>query len=130
MILADTQVVVWLTLEPAKLSRRAASAVSEALRSGSGNAIAGTTLWELALLAKRDRIRPRIPVREYLRSIEAQFTVLPISAEVAERSVQFSSKYPKDPTDRIIGATALVHGLSLVTADGPIRKSGEVPCIW
>ena len=130
MILADTQVVVWLTLEPSKLSRRAASAVAQGLVSGSGNAIASTTLWELALLANRERIRPRIPMREYLRSVEAQFTVLPITADVAERSIQFSPKYPKDPADRIIGATALIHGLSLITADAPIRKSGEVPCIW
>jgi len=30
----------------------------------------------------------------------------------------------------LIGATALVHGLQLVTRDEPIRDSGEVPVVW
>ncbi len=55
--------------------------------------------------------------------------VLPITPEIAEKSVQFSSRFPKDPTDRLIAATALVHGFKLVTADKLVRKSGEVPCI-
>jgi PIN domain nuclease of toxin-antitoxin system len=40
------------------------------------------------------------------------------------------ANYPKDPADRIIGATALVEGLSLVTADRAIRNSRAVPTIW
>lgn len=66
----------------------------------------------------------------YLASVEERFVVFPITAEIAERSVGFSAAYPNDPTDRIIGATAVVHGLPLVTADAAIRKSGEVLCIW
>jgi PIN domain nuclease of toxin-antitoxin system len=30
--------------------------------------------------------------------------------------------YPKDPADRIIGAAAMVEGLSLLTADREIRR--------
>jgi PIN domain nuclease of toxin-antitoxin system len=36
--------------------------------------------------------------------------------------------YPKDPADRIIGATALL--LSLLTADGEIRRSRVLGTIW
>lgn len=35
-----------------------------------------------------------------------------------------------DPVDRLIVATALVHGASLVTADEAIRASKLVRCIW
>jgi PIN domain nuclease of toxin-antitoxin system len=38
--------------------------------------------------------------------------------------------YPKDPADRIIGATALVEGLELVTADAQIRSSQAVATVW
>ena len=62
--------------------------------------------------------------------MEQNFVVLPITASVAERSVLFTPKYPKDAADRIIGATALANGIELVTADRLIRASGEVPCIW
>jgi PIN domain nuclease of toxin-antitoxin system len=40
------------------------------------------------------------------------------------------ASYPKDPADRIIGATALVEGLSLLTADREIRRSRAVQTIW
>jgi PIN domain nuclease of toxin-antitoxin system len=39
-------------------------------------------------------------------------------------------EYPNDPMDRIIGATALVEGLKLVTADRAIRDSQAVSTVW
>jgi PIN domain nuclease of toxin-antitoxin system len=35
-----------------------------------------------------------------------------------------------DPADRIIGATALAEGLSLITADREIHRSKVVHTIW
>jgi PIN domain nuclease of toxin-antitoxin system len=46
------------------------------------------------------------------------------------QALALPASYPKDPSDRIIGATALVEGLSLLTADREIRKSRAVPTIW
>jgi hypothetical protein len=46
------------------------------------------------------------------------------------RAVSFPESYPKDPQDRLIGATALVEGTGLVTHDRGIAKSGLVPVIW
>ncbi len=66
----------------------------------------------------------------YLRYLESMFVVLPITGAIAERAVQFSEEYPKDPTDRLIGATAVAHELLLVTGDEKIRASSEVRCIW
>jgi PIN domain nuclease of toxin-antitoxin system len=40
------------------------------------------------------------------------------------------ANYPKDPVDRVIGATALIEDLPLVTADREIRKWKAVPTIW
>lgn len=82
------------------------------------------------MLVTKKKIAPDVPLSEYLGKVESLYTVLPIDARVAERSMQFTKKFPKDPADRIIGATALVHQLSLITADEPILRSGEVPCIW
>ncbi len=53
--------------------------------------------------------------------------VLPITPEIAVRSVQFPKSYPNDPQDRIIGATAIVEGIRLLTHDKMIVKSGLVP---
>ncbi len=45
----------------------------------------------------------------------------------AIRSVQLPKSYPNDPQDRIIGATALVEGIRLLTHDKLIVKSGLIP---
>ena len=129
MLLLDTHIVLWLAEMPEVLSPGAREAV-RVERQSSTLAISDKTLWELATIVSRDQIRMRTSVRDFLNEVEERFRVLPITAAIAERSVQFSSRYPKDPSDRIIGATALVHSLQLVTADRQIRESGEVPCIW
>ncbi len=95
-----------------------------------GLAIADITLREIAMLVARGRISVSTPLGIYLRFIESLFRVLPITAEIAEQSVRFSPAYPNDPADRLIGATAVVHGMKLVTIDRKIRASKEVDCIW
>ncbi len=130
MILLDTHVMVWMTADKRQLSPAAAAAIRASSRSGDGVAIASSTLWEIAMLSARRQLRLPGTLAEYLRYVESVFVVLPITGAVAERSILFSSGFPNDPTDRLIGATALVHGMSLVTKDGGIRASKEVECIW
>jgi PIN domain nuclease of toxin-antitoxin system len=130
VILVDTHVVVWLTIEPRKLPKTLGRFVAESRAGNVGVAIADATLWELAMLTAQGKIRPAIPLGLYLRRVGEMFQVLPITGTIAERSVQFSPAYPKDPSDRLIGATASVHGVPLVTKDKGIIASGEVKCVW
>lgn len=129
MILLDTQVVAWLALEPAMLTKTAREAIRIA-RTQQGVAISDKTLWELAMMIDRRRIKLAAPMLDFLRATESLATVLPVDAEIAARSMSFSARFPKDPADRIIAATALEYRLPLVTSDRVIHKSGEVPCIW
>jgi PIN domain nuclease of toxin-antitoxin system len=55
---------------------------------------------------------------------------MPITAEVAAIAIQFSDDYPKDPADRLIGATALSEGIVLVTRDERIRNYDRLKTIW
>jgi PIN domain nuclease of toxin-antitoxin system len=129
VILLDTHVVLWLTIEPKRLPKATGTLVAEARTSNDGIAIADITLWELAMLTTLGRIRPAIPLGLYLSRVERMFDVLPVTGAIAERSMQFSGDYPKDPADRLIGATASVHGIPLVTRDKSIVRSGEINCI-
>jgi PIN domain nuclease of toxin-antitoxin system len=56
--------------------------------------------------------------------------IMPITAEIAAIAVQFSDDYPKDPADRLIGATAMAEGMALVTRDERIRKDYRLKTIW
>ena len=130
MILVDTHVVVWLAFDKHKISGKARGAIDDARKNGQGLAISDITLLELAALQSKGRIRLDISLESFLQEVEARFVVLPISARACARAVALPTTYPKDPADRIIGATALVEGMSLLTADREIRKSKAVQTIW
>ena len=102
----------------------------DARRKSDGLAISDITLLELATLASKGRIRLNISLESFLREIEARFTILPISGRACVRALGLPAAYPKDPADRIIAGTALVEGLSLLTADRAIRRSRALPTIW
>jgi PIN domain nuclease of toxin-antitoxin system len=126
----DTQIILWLAREPEKVSLRAVQAIARARSEGEGIAVASISLFEIALLAAKKRLHFHTPVEALLEKIELTYRVIPLGWKIAAQSMRFSDSYPNDPADRQIGATAVVEGFKLVTADAQIRKSGEVPCIW
>ncbi len=129
MTIVDTQAVLWLTHAQEKLSAPAADAIFEDDRRGEV-AVADITLDELTMVLSRKRVEIDQPIGIYLRYVERRFRVLPITGEIAVQAHRFGPAYPRDPADRLIGATAVVHGARLVTADRAIRASGEVACVW
>lgn len=130
MILVDTHVVAWLAFDPGRISKKARAAIDQARQNGDALAISDLTLLELATLAAKRRIRLDISLESFLQEVEARFVVLPITGRACVRAQGLPARYPKDPADRIIAATALVEGLSLLTADRGIRRSNALRTIW
>ncbi len=130
MILVDTHVVVWLAFDQEQISRKARAAIDDARKNADGLAISDITLLELATLATKGRIHLDISLESFLQEVESRFVVLPISGRACARAMGLPATYPKDPADRMIAATALVEGLSLLTADRAIRRSRTVQTIW
>lgn len=131
MILLDTHVLVWWMTDHARLSRPAASAIRRA-RAGDGVAIADSSLWELAVLFSRGILRTHGTIENTVRNLvdRSGVNVKPITVEIAVLATQFPEDYPKDPIDRLIGATARAEGLALVTRDEKIRRSPLLKTIW
>lgn len=130
VILVDTHVVIWLAFEQERLSKKARTAIGDARQNGKGLAISDITLLELVTLANKSRLRLAISLETFLREVEARFIILPISAGACIQILGLPAAYPQDPADRIIGATALAEGLTLITADREIRQSRAIPTIW
>jgi PIN domain nuclease of toxin-antitoxin system len=129
VILLDTHVLAWAATDSELLSRAAASAIRRARRGG-GVAVAAITVWELALLLSQGKLRIYGNIEASLRMLLEPVTVRPITSEIAALATQFPDDYPRDPADRLIGATARAEGLTLITRDQRIRNSPLIKTLW
>jgi PIN domain nuclease of toxin-antitoxin system len=129
VILLDTHVLFWAVDDSKILSRPAASEIRRARRHG-GIAISAISIWELASMMARGKIQGYGSVEASIRLLLENVTVRPITPEIAALATQFPEDYPRDPADRIIGATARAEGLTLVTRDEKIRRSPLLKTIW
>lgn len=129
--LLDTHVLVWLALEPKRLSKPARKLIERA-RAKEGLAIASITLWEIATLVTRGRIAIRGTVTNWTSQLLSAtgVAVLDLTPTIAELSTAFGQYYSKDPADQIIGATARAHGLPLITADTRLLDCALLKCVW
>jgi PIN domain nuclease of toxin-antitoxin system len=126
-LLLDTHVWLHSLVDPARLGRRARAAMR---RAGNELWISPISVWELLLLAERGRVRlddePQRWVAAALASSPVQEAA--ITFQVAIRSREIMPAHP-DPVDRFLVATALVYGLTLVTADDSLIKAKLCPVL-
>ncbi|GMV19585.1 MAG: hypothetical protein AMXMBFR56_78090 [Polyangiaceae bacterium] len=122
-----TVAVGWLT-DDRRLTRAHARVLERAERSGTPVGLSAISLWEIAKLVERRRIELDQTIDESLAELEAHpgFAVLPLSARIAVESTRLGARFPSDPVDQIIAATARCHALTLLTVDERIIESGAV----
>ena len=117
-VLLDTHALHWWSSEPARVSARATRAIEQA----DELAIADISWYELAWLARHERIALAIPMASWLRQLAAGVRTIPVSPAIAATAVSLPSSFPGDPADRLIYATAIEHGWRLITKDQRIRS--------
>jgi PIN domain nuclease of toxin-antitoxin system len=116
-VLLDTHVAHWWSAEPDRVSRVA----REAIEAADELAVSDISWFELAWLARNERIIVTIPIGSWLAQLAAQVVTLPITPSVATAAVSLPSAFPGDPADRLIYATAIENGIRLVTKDRRLR---------
>lgn len=129
VILLDTHVLIWATSDLGKLSRGASSAIRRATKSD-GMAISAITLWELSWLVTHGRLQISSTVESYVSEVTSRVAIRPITVKIAVLANQLPPNYPSDPCDRLIGATALSEGMTLITKDSDIRACQQIATIW
>ena len=125
--LLDTHVLAWWVSGSGRLPARYSTPLSSA-SDQEPLAVSDISLWEIATLHRLGRIELRLPLREWLEHAVAPPLVrrIGISPAVATETAALPRDFPGDPADRILAATARVHGLTLLTCDGGIRDSSVV----
>jgi PIN domain nuclease of toxin-antitoxin system len=116
--LLDTHAIHWWSAEPDRLSRPA----RRTLKTADELLVAAVSWYELAWLAERKRISVEVPIRSWLEGLGAQVRTLGITPAIAAGAAALPPSFPRDPTDRLIYATALEHGVKLVSRDRAIAE--------
>ena len=123
-MLLDTHIWLWALLDPARLSRAVRALLAspaETLR------LSPISVWEAMMLAERGRIALEPDPRRWLDRALATAPVAeaPLTFEVAMASRSIALEH-RDPADRFIAASALVFGLTLVTADARLLDCPDI----
>ncbi|HET9162351.1 MAG TPA: type II toxin-antitoxin system VapC family toxin [Solirubrobacterales bacterium] len=116
-VLLDTHVIHWWSAEP----KRVSAAARRALESADELVVAAISWYELAWLARHERIAVTVPIRSWLEGLASQLRTIGVTPAVADIAVGLPASFPGDPADRLIYATAIEHGLDLITKDRAIR---------
>lgn len=117
MVLLDTHVLQWWSAEPDRLS----AAAAQALSTTDELAVAAISWFELAWLARHERIIVTIPISSWLQQLAAGIRTMPLTPAIGATAASLPSSFPGDPADRLIYATAIEHGSRLVTKDRRLR---------
>jgi len=124
VILLDTHVWIWWiegndSLRPSLRDR---------IDSEPDLAISAISLVEVATKAARGTLQLTFPLNEWMDTAlnQAGIQLIPISPAVAIEAANLPGDFHKDPADRLIVATARVHGVALATQDGTILQYPHV----
>ena len=131
MMMLDTHVWLWFISNPELLSQKASRAVDSAFRKEK-IFISSISAWEIALLVYNKRLQLTLDAADWVAHSERLpfFEFVPVDNAIAIKSVSLPKPLHGDPADRIIIATAISLGASLVTKDDKILNYRHVKTIW
>ena len=116
MVVLDTHVLLWWTLDPDRLSPEAirlSSAFPE-----TGACVSSISLWEIGIKMKRGQLEIGTKLTDYcnrLRQID-WLEIAPVTAEIWLENVELDWDH-RDPADRTIVAMAKLRGLPILSKD-------------
>ncbi len=122
--LLDTHILLWWFEDQKRLSHKQLDVLSSA-SADSPLDVADISLWEIATLYGLGRIELTVPLREWLEDAVAPPLVRRrrITPAIAAELQSLPDSFHRDPADRILIATARVHGLTLLTNDRRVTQA-------
>jgi PIN domain nuclease of toxin-antitoxin system len=129
MILLDTHALLWWALDPAQLSPRAVEVLDDVERRG--GFASSISIWELGVKAQRGKLELGTSIEKLTHRIERHSAVELLPVDTATWLASLALEWDhRDPADRVIVATAVMHGLSILTKDDVIRRYPGVTSVW
>ncbi len=132
-ILLDTCAAIWMI--EGGLSSRSESELRHAREEGAEVFVSPITAWEIGLLASRNRIALTLPPTSWFDALlEEGVSLADMSPSILISASHLPGPELRDPSDRIIAATARAYGYRLMTRDKPILAfaaaghAAAIPC--
>ncbi len=129
MIVLDTHAWLWLVGDPGRLS----AAATDAIRDADRLLVSTISAWEIGTLVRRRRIALDRPVHVWVGDSLAalQLTALAPDTPTALLAAGLEGdRFPGDPGDRLIYATAVQSGARLLTRDERLRSFDAERTVW
>jgi len=120
----DTHAWIWWVTGDRRLAK-SVGAVLDDFPSDRRPVLCDISLWEVATLHEKGRIRFAIPLEEWLGAAAHPRTVrlVPITAAIAAEVAALPKTFHRDPADRLIVATCRAMKLPLLSKDNLIIRS-------
>lgn len=120
----DTHAWIWWVDHDLRLGPKAIEALDR-LPANSRPFLCDISLWEVATLVEKGRLRFAVPFEEWLVTAAHPRSVrlLNISPSIAAAVASLPESFHRDPADRVIVASCRVLQLPLLTSDRLILKS-------
>ena len=119
MLLVDTHVLVWLDEGSSRLGKFALQAINESLAIGQLG-VATISFWEVAMLVEKQRLVMNTELDVWRSDLlQTGLLEIPLRGATAIRAGQLQN-FHGDPADRMIVASAIENGATLMTADEKI----------
>ncbi len=126
MYILDTCAFIWSVLDDPNLS----DTVSDILAGSEPVYVSKATLWEIAIKKTTGKLNLRHNTFELEQiCIDEDINILPLKLRYFER-IQKMPLIHRDPFDRIIIASAIEEGYTILTNDEIIPKYSGVKTLW
>ena len=132
MILLDTHTLIWwANKDKTSLPETLLDLINQNQKNGT-LCVSSISFWEIALLHKKEKIDLRSDFNTWVKVVLSipSFKSLAPDTDILIRSVFLESFPHKDPADRIIVATALSLGATIITKDDKILSYKHVRSLW
>ncbi len=119
MIVLDTSALIYWTLDPTRVSAKAARAIETA----DSIHISSISIWEIGIKIKRRKLSIPMELRTYVEKLKLvdRLEIIAVSDEIWLRNLELRWNH-KDPVDRTIVALAATFDCPLITSDKKIRS--------
>ena len=129
VVVLDTHTVIWWTLDPVKLSKRAAKLCTQFTTTPAY--LSSISIWEIGIKIKKGKLDLGISARQFAERLKRTglVQIVPVDETIWLRNLELEWDH-RDPSNRTIVATAQIKNVPVLTKDETIRHFKGVKTIW